>query len=151
VYEGEQEGPQNVVRLLIGRAVAHIYKRYFPDPTDKEKGRAAYQPILSWFAKGNAVDVSPDMPFEGYARALDAVEGLRDVVVSHTRPSTPAETASAMEFVLEALHQQSLLGKDRVEEKAHYSDLMGSVLGAIGRLEDEDDDEEDWNDYRRLG
>jgi magnesium chelatase subunit I len=144
VYEGEQEGAQNVARLLTGRAVSSIYRRYFPDPTNKEKGRAAYQRILSWFSKGHTVDIGPEMSFTDYARALDRVDGLRDVVTTYSTPAGPAELASAMEFVLEALHQQSLLGKDHVEHENRYSDMMGSVLGAIGRVDDVDDDDEDF-------
>ena len=73
----------------------------------------------------------------------------RRMAGSHTNPSGPAETASAMEFVIEALHQQSLVGKDRVEAQASYSDIMGSVLGSIGRIDDDDDDFEDYR--RRFG
>ena len=40
-----------------------------------------------------------------------------------------------MEFVLEALHQHSLLGKDRFDTKIAYKDLMGSILGDLD-LED---------------
>ena len=41
VYEGEQEGAQSVAQMLIGKAVATIFTRYFPDPSDKEQGRAS--------------------------------------------------------------------------------------------------------------
>ena len=54
-----------------------------------------------------------------------------------------------MEFVVEALHQQSLVGKDRVDARMKYADIMGSVLGSIGRFDDDDDDFEDYR--RRFG
>src|SRR5690606_21009661 len=149
VYEGEQEGAQSVAQVLIGRAVASVFARYFPDPAEKGEGpgRAAYQKILGWFSKGHTLDLGPEMPFPDYARALDAVDGLKEVVEKHTSPAGPAETASAMEFVIEALHQHSLVGKDRVESASKYADIMGSVLGSIGRFDDDDDD--DFEDYRR--
>ncbi len=149
VYEGEQEGAQSVAQMLIGKAIATIFTRYFPDPSDKEQGRAVYQPVLGWFSKGNTLDLGPDMPFEAYAKALDAVDGLREIVKKNTNPTRPAETASAMEFVVEALHQQSLVGKDRVDARMKYADIMGSVLGSIGRFDDDDDDFEDYR--RRFG
>ena len=151
VYEGEQEGAQNVARLLVGRAVNAIFKRYFPDPSDKKEGRSPYQPVLAWFAQGHRVDVRPDMPFADYAKALDQVEGLHELVRRHTSPSSPAETASAMEFVLEALHQNSLLGKDVVEGTGGaYSDMMGSMLSSLGSFGEDDDageDDEDEDDF----
>jgi len=155
VYEGEQEGAQAVARALVGRAVAAIFKRYFPDPAEKGGagggGRQAYAEVLGWFAKGNHVELDPAMPFDAYARALDRVDGLREVVRKHSSPATPAEAASAMEFVLEALHQHSMLGKDLVAEGggARYGDIMGSVLGQLGRLGDDDDEDDDFEDYRR--
>jgi magnesium chelatase subunit I len=147
VYEGEQEGPQNVARLLIGRAIKSIYGRYFPDPSDKDGGgRDAYQDVLGWFGQGNDVDLTPDMPFEEYARELDRVDGLKALARNNVQPGSPAETASAMEFVLEALHQHSMLGKDLVSHRRTYSDMMGSVLSSIDDLDDGDIDPED---YRR--
>jgi len=152
VYEGEQEGPQNVARLLIGRAVAAVFSKYFPDPADKQTGRTTYQAVLAFFAEGNTIDIGLAMPFDAYAAELDRVDGLHAIVKKHSRPGSPAEAASAMEFVLEALHQHSLLGKDALETEKRYSDIMGSVLGAIGRFEDEDDDEDEgWDGYRRFG
>ncbi len=147
VYEGEQEGVQNVARLLVGRAVKAIFPRYFPDPADRKEGRAVYQPILDWFAKGEQVALTPELPFDEYARRLDAVEGLCALVQRYTHPATPAETASMMEFVLEALHQHSLLGKDLFDQETRYSDIMGSMLSSLGRDDDEDDEDDEF--FRR--
>jgi magnesium chelatase subunit I len=149
VYEGEQEGAQSVAQMLIGRAVGTIFTRYFPDPADKEQGRQTYQKVLGWFSQANTLDLGPEMAFGDYATALDSIDGLKEIVGEHTSPSGPAETASAMEFVIEALHQQSLIGKDRVEAQTSYADIMGSVLGSIGRFDDDDDDFEDYR--RRFG
>ena len=153
VYEGEQEGAQNVARLLVGRATNAIFRRYFPDPADKKQGRSPYQPVLSWFTKGNKVDIEQDMAFADFAKRLDAVDGLRALVKKHANGSTPGETASTMEWVLEALHQNSLVGKDVYDEQRTYSDIMGSMLSSLGALgeddDDEDDDDEEDDFYRR--
>ena len=84
-----------------------------------------------------------------YAARLDQVDGLRALVKKKLKPGTPAETASTMEFVLEALHQNSLVGKDQLSDEATtYNDIMGSMLSALGPLDDDDDlDEDDF--YRR--
>ncbi len=155
VYEGEQEGAQGVARALVGKAVATTFKRYFPDPATKgpaakgtgAEGRAAYAKVLGWFARGNTLDVDAGLPFAAYAQALDRVDGLRELVKKHAGPATPAEAATTMEFVVEALHQHSLVGKDLLDDGASYADLMGSVLGRIAPPDDEDD--EDLGDYRR--
>lgn len=139
VYEGEQEGPQNVARMLIGRAVKAVFARHFPDPADKTVGRSPYQKILAWFAEGNTVALKAGMPLNDYAVALDSVRGLRQFVKQHTAPDGPEEVAVMMEFVLEALHQHSLIGKDVVDESLRYSDMMGSMLSSLGALDDDED------------
>ncbi|MEM9663406.1 MAG: magnesium chelatase [Bacteroidota bacterium] len=148
VYEGEQEGAQNVARVLVGRALKSIFNLYFPDPSDKRQGRAAYGDILNWFSKGNTLELSPDLPFTDFAQRLDAVPGLRAFSKQHAAPETPSETATTMEFVLEALHQHSLVGKDYAEAGSTYNDIMGSMLSSLGSLDDDDDFEDD-DDYRR--
>ena len=146
VYEGEQEGAQNVALTLIGRAVRTIYTRYFPDPSDKENGRPAYKDVLGWFSKGNALDLDQDLPFTTYAQHLDNVDGLKALVDEHTSPGSPAETASMMEFVLEALHQNSLIGKEFDDGSQSYNDIMGSMLGSFGPPDDSDFDDDDYGD-----
>ncbi len=144
VYEGEQEGAQNVARLLIGRAVNAIFKRYYPDPGDKKNGRAPYQKVLGWFTGGHKVEIEPDASFTEYSKRLGAVSGLHELVKKHSRPQSPAETASMMEFVLEALHQNSLVGKDVIDSESTYSDIMGSMLSSLGPPDDDADEEDDF-------
>lgn len=156
VYEGEQEGAQGVARALVGRAVATIVKRYLPDPGEKNApeggGRAAYAEVLRWFSQGNTVDLDSDLRFEEYAHQLDRVDGLGALVDGHTSPSGPAEKASMMELALEMLHQHSLLGKEVADDGAQYADMMGSVLSGLGSFgPDDEDDDFDEDDYRRLG
>jgi len=150
VYEGEQEGAQNVARLLIGRAIKTIFTHYFPNPSDKKQGRSPYQAILTWFAGGHKVDLQQDLSFTDFSHRLDQVKGLHEIVKQHTKPETVAETASMMEFVLEGLHQHSLLGKDLLDAESTYSDMMGSMLSSLGSLDDDDDLDGDDDDlYRR--
>ncbi|MFK7846376.1 MAG: AAA family ATPase [Rhodothermales bacterium] len=145
VYEGEQEGAQNVARLLIGRAVKSVFTHYFPDPEDKKEGRSPYQEVISWFSKGNELRLSNNLTFEAYTKALKSVKGLEAIIKKYTKPQNAAEAATAMEFILDALHQHSLLGKDFADSNATYSDMMGSMLSSIGPIdEDEDFDEDDF-------
>jgi magnesium chelatase subunit I len=144
VYEGEQEGAQNVARLLIGRAARTIFPRYFPDPSDKKKGRTSYQRILRWFSQGNTVDLNPELPLQLYVSTLDSVDGLADVVGEHVDGASVEERAVMMEFVLEGLHQNSLVGKEMVSERRVYSDIMGSMMSSIGQPDETDESIEDF-------
>ena len=142
VYEGEQEGAQNVARLLIGQALRKVFARYFPDPDDKQKGREQYSRILAWFASSHTVTLDPDMPARTYAEKLHAVDGLRGFVSKHVRASRRAYVPSYMELVLEALHQSSRLGKEFHDSAEHtYADLMGSMLSVLDTEPDEEGDD----------
>ncbi|NNE68866.1 MAG: magnesium chelatase [Rhodothermales bacterium] len=140
VYEGEQEGAQTVAQVLTGRALKNTFARHFPSP---ERDRAPYQKVLQWFAGGGTLELHHDMPFVEYAKALDRVDGLREVTDRLAKPESPAVRASTMELVLEALHQQSLLGKEAGKASRIFVDMMGSMLSGIAPDDDEDFDEFD--------
>jgi magnesium chelatase subunit I len=154
VYEGEEEGAENVAYTLVGRAVRSMFKKYFPDPTDKEEGRPEYREIMNWFSSGNDLNLSQDLSFADYSSRLEQVDGLKAVTEKHTSPDGPGQTASTMEFVVEALHQNSLVGKEIGDSASTYSDIMGSVLSSLsgdggGPPGDDDDDLDDLR--RRYG
>lgn len=132
VYEGEQQGVTNVARVLIGRAIKFVFKKYFPDPLSK-KDLNLYQPILGWFAGGRQLDVSTEMPFDRYRTLLEGIPSLRDTAIQYLKPNTSSreEVACAMEFVLEGLHQNSSLSKDTLDAGYAYKDMMGKMLGQI--------------------
>jgi magnesium chelatase subunit I len=151
VYEGEQEGAQNVALSLIGQAIDTIFTRYFPDPDDKEEGRPEYRDVLDWFAEGHSVDLDQEMSDADYASTLEAIDGLESVVTSHVTPDADDERLVMMEFVLEALHQNSLVGKEIGDGVQTYDDIMGSMLSSFGDGgfdEDDFDDEDDLSRYR---
>jgi magnesium chelatase subunit I len=132
VYEGEQQGMANVAKVLIGRAIKSVFNNYFPDPLSK-KDLPVYQQILGWFAGGNRLDISNETPFDEYFAQLDKIPTLKETALKHMKPnsSNKFETASAMEFVLEGLHQNSSLSKDWLESRVSYKDMVGSMLGKI--------------------
>jgi len=149
VYEGEQEGAQTVALTLIGRAIRSIFTRYFPDPEDKEEGRPVYRDVLNWFSAGHSVDLQQDMSGDAYAEVLEQIEGLRDLVEAHVTPDAEEERLVMMEFALEALHQNSLIGKELGDGGQTYDDIMGSVLSSFGNGDYDDDDFDDEDDLSR--
>ena len=150
VFEGEQEGPIKVSKALMGKAVREVFKRYFPDPLERRIKRqgetrqiedAEYGKIISWFESGNKVEVADEMPIDRYFNELDKVKGLRELTKKHLKlsESNKYELASAMEFVLDGLHQSSRIAKDEVDRMTSYKDLVGSIFTVKGRgLEEED-------------
>lgn len=143
VFEGEQEGALKVSRALVGKAVREVFRYYFPDPLQRRKGsvpthpalEAEYRTVLQWFDAGNHVEVADTMPSEQYYEVLNRVPGLRSLAEKYMHASTRsrAHLASAMEFVLDGLHQFSKIAKDEVDGHTMYKDMVGSIFTGRGR------------------
>jgi magnesium chelatase subunit I len=148
VYEGEQEGALAVARRIVGQAVQAEFKRCFPDvyaakPGPSRGGRGGpgtkdaplddtvYKPVLDWFAKGKTVEITDSMASAEYARALFAVPGLREIAERHLKPGEE-ELALAMEFVLEGLHQNSLIAREDLEGAVSYKDMLKTMFESMG-------------------
>lgn len=139
VYEGEQEGAANVAKHIIGKAVNKTFKGYFPDPQKRSEmeNENEYQDILNWFAKGNTLDIPDLLSSKEYKARFDEVTGLSKLVKKHAKNSGDDEYA-LMDLVIEALHQNSKLGKEDAHETRTYSDMLGSMLGGMTGFDDED-------------
>jgi magnesium chelatase subunit I len=156
VYEGEQQGAAIVARTLIGQAVKESFRRWFPDPSPKKKRRkereqeeepvearpaarpqpSPYAPILAWFAEGNTVETSDEQPFSEYNRGLERVSGLRELAARHLDAAEGDGCALGMEFVLEALHQHSMVSKREEGAATAYRDMLKAMFDRMPDAED---------------
>jgi magnesium chelatase subunit I len=143
VYEGEQEGAISVAKHIIGKAISKTFKLYFPDPQNRNgDGKSKYEAITAWFTKGNEVNLPDTLPTKAYKQALDKIEGLKPLVVSQLDSPSEDDTYAMMDLVLEALHQNSMLSKEDMDDDTTYSDMLGSMFSSINNMEDED-----YNDF----
>ena len=141
VYEGEQEGAVAVAKHLVGKAVKEVFAKYFPDAYKaKEKNEGApseYDSIFRWFAQGKRVEISDELPAREFQSRLAQVTGLEDLPKRYLPVRDPVELPTAMEFVLEALHQNSILAKERTDAAAlAYTDMFSTMLGKPEEAED---------------
>jgi magnesium chelatase subunit I len=145
VFEGEQEGPLNVARHLIGRGVKALFARTFPDAY-RSKGKdasasAVYRPVIEWFAAGKTVEISDETPGREFHAALAQVGGLEALARKHLEAKGPEELGPGMELVLEGLHQHSILSRERVDVgQVTYKDMLKSMFSGLRAGEDEDDE-----------
>ncbi|HWF43858.1 MAG TPA: magnesium chelatase [Candidatus Kapabacteria bacterium] len=167
VFEGEQEGMDKVARALIGKAVKEIFKQYFPDPLARPKSRngseryakqpqhaapamqapqkeGEYDALLSWFSQGNMISLTDTMKFDDYYKELSRVPRLRELTVRNLKiqEANRFELASAMEFVLDGLHQHSKLAKEEEfgRPEVTYRDMIGSIFTRPRSGQEEDDE-----------
>ncbi len=150
VYEGEQEGPQNVAYRLMGQAIRSMFTQYFPDPQsfkkagrDIEKARNRvnpYQPVIDWFGKGNELVLLQDAPDALYTQELYKVDGLYAAVKQYYPKADEVEISLLMEFLLHGLSEFSLISKKGVEAGGYsFGDILGSMMNMSLGADEEDE------------
>ncbi|HVO39450.1 MAG TPA: magnesium chelatase [Spirochaetia bacterium] len=148
VYEGEQQGAAIVARKIIGEAVKETFRRRFPDPTPKKKKKdggegepqraesSPFHPVLTWFSKGNTVETSDEMPFDEYMKRLEKVQGLREIAAKHLELKEGDGLGLGMEFVLEGLHQHSMVSKREEGIRTAYRDMLKAMFDHMAQSDD---------------
>ncbi|MBD3616373.1 MAG: sigma 54-interacting transcriptional regulator [Gracilimonas sp.] len=133
VYEGEQEGAASVAKHILGKAISKTFKIHFPDPQAKsENQKSVYKNITDWFADGNEINISDTLSNKEYEKTLNQVEGLESLVKKYVKDTSKAEKYLWMDFALEALHQNSMLSKQDLDDQTLYSDMLGSMFSSLG-------------------
>ena len=109
VEDGKDE--QILDRLVQGAVVA-TFNRLIGD--------ADMDVVIDSFRSGRSVETSEVKVASEYQRLLQDIDGLAEAVGEITRDERPQVQASAIEFVLEGLHLNKRLNKDRVSGRATY-------------------------------
>lgn len=131
VYEGEQEGPANVAKILVGKAIRSLFPAYFPDPDSfkKKKEHSPYQEIVDWFTSGKYVELMQNSTSKEHASGLMEVPGLYELVKKYQRGADSKEILLYMEYVLFALAEYSQISRNELEGGTlQFKDLMSSMF-----------------------
>ena len=99
-----------------------------------------YARIISWFESGNSIEISDEMPIDEYFGELNKVRGLKEIAQKHMKlPADDRYTlASAMEFVLDGLHQSSRIAKEETGHRTGYKDMVGTIFNRRSRGDEDD-------------
>jgi len=140
VYEGEQEGAHKVATTIIGAAVRTTFEKYFPGvyATRARAGRnkreavpqreeGPYKPVIDYFAKGKRLELTDDSGDADFAKQVKSVPELEKLTLEYLKGLKGGELAVGMEFVLEGLHQSSLLAKEDLDRGVLYCDMLGAM------------------------
>jgi len=101
-----------IVEKLIQGAIINVFNRYFLVQE--------FDQLLRSFENGMTLDVADDMPSMEYAQQAFRINGLKQAVAKLNAQGNPATIASATEFILEGLHLNRKLNKDRTGDRARY-------------------------------
>jgi len=109
---GDETPEERVVDRLLARAIGNVFGRLVDiDELDD---------VVEAFDEGLVLETGEMAPAADYVRWVRETPGLEAVVKSLNGLGSPSETASTVEFVLEGLHLNRRLNKDRVGSGARY-------------------------------
>ena len=109
VEDGREE---QIVERLIQGAVLSVFNHYF--------SLGELEPTVAKFKAGYAAEVSDMTSSADYTKLIKQAEGLEPAVEKLGAKSTAPAQASAVEFVLEGLHLNKRLNKDKVAGRYQY-------------------------------
>jgi magnesium chelatase subunit I len=109
VEDGKEE---QILDKLIQGAVLAVFNRYY--------SVSDFDDVVTRFKAGISVEVGDMMPSANYERVVKQVDGLGEHVAKVEPKASAPVTASVVEFILEGLHLNKRLNKDRVGPKVHY-------------------------------
>jgi len=102
-YAGVENSESQVVEDLMRRSVKGVFDERVP-----LEGVAS---VVESFEQGWKVAVSQEMLSPEYLVGLDEIAGLREAAAQLAGGDSPAQLASAIEFILEGLHLSNRLNK----------------------------------------
>ncbi|MFC1952912.1 magnesium chelatase [Chloroflexota bacterium] len=108
----EDTKEDKIIDDLIKKAVIRTFNKYFQV--------AELEDVIIQFSGGFSIAVSGMMAAKSYIRIAKEMMGLDDVVKVLTDSEKPEEIAAALEFILEGLHLNKRLNKERADGKTVY-------------------------------
>ncbi|MGE0598084.1 MAG: sigma 54-interacting transcriptional regulator [Dehalococcoidia bacterium] len=112
-FETVEDGREDqIIEKLIQGAVVAVFNRYF--------NLGELELIVNRFKTGVSVEVGDMTPSAEYVALIGEVEGMQEAIEKAGAGKSPSEKAAAVEFLLEGLHLNKRLNKDKVGGKIQY-------------------------------
>ncbi|MDQ3929389.1 MAG: sigma 54-interacting transcriptional regulator [Chloroflexota bacterium] len=103
---------EKVVEKLVQGAVLAAWNRRF--------SVSDFDDVVTRFHNGLVIEVSDTLPSMEYVHQASDLKGIRNALTKLEVGSNPAAIAAAVEFILEGLHLNRRLNKDRSAEGTRY-------------------------------
>ena len=133
VYEGEQEGAEQISFHLINQAVKTLFPTYFPEikKLEKQDEEGPYDQLLGWFYGDNELFLEDSLPDNVYHDTLRGVPNLEKLVATHQSDCLAEDQFFMMEFLLWGLEANKKLNKYRTMEGFQFKDGLGNLLAGL--------------------
>ena len=130
VYEGEQEGAENVAMLLMGEAIKSLFPEYFLEfrKLAKDGDYSEFDKVTEWFINNSKLELTFDMNEKGYQAAIDNIEPLSAIMDKFQPDVDKKDIPFFKEFILWAMVENQMLDRKRKSDKLEFEDnLLGRI------------------------
>jgi len=103
---------ERLIERIVQGAIVSVWNKHF--------ALADFEGLLGRFDRGFGVDAADDLPSSHYLKGVEDIKGLKEAVEKVEGQGSPATIASAVEFIMEGLHLNRKLNKDRSSGKTRY-------------------------------
>ena len=133
VYEGEQEGAEQISYHLISESIKTLFTDYFPkiEKLQKEDEIGPYDTILEWFFKDNELFLEDSLDDKSYQDTLSLIPGINEILDKHLKSCDTQDRYFMMEFLLWGLEANKKLNKYRSLEGFQFKDSLGSYINGL--------------------
>jgi magnesium chelatase subunit I len=110
---GDEEREDRVVEKLLARATVNVFNRHF--------ALSELGPLIERFENGAAAEVGEYVPSSAHEAMVGEIPELRRAIGRLEVGEAPASVASGVEFMLEGLHLNRRLNKERHAGGVRYA------------------------------
>lgn len=133
VYEGEQEGVNQVAQQLIVDAVDTTFKERFPkiEKLIKEGDDDPYSEIVSWFFEESDFELLDSYSDEEYRMELDRITPLQELIEKYQPDTLKEDIYFLKEVILWGLAANNKLSKFSIGNGLHFKDVYGGYISGL--------------------
>ena len=133
VYEGEQEGAEQISYHLISQSCKTLFPDYFPEvkKLEKQDETGPYDSLLGWFFSDNELFLEDTLDNGLYRDILENIPDIKNIIAKYQPDCSPEDLHFMMEFLLWGLEANKRLNKYRTLEGFQFKDSLGSYISGL--------------------
>jgi|TARA_B110000027_G_scaffold134146_1_gene165185 magnesium chelatase subunit I len=133
VYEGEQEGAEQISYHLISESIKTLFPDFFPkiEKLEKQDEEGPYDDLLGWFFQDNQLFLEDTLTEKKYQKTLKEIAGIESIIKKYQPECKPEDHYFMMEFLLWGLEAFKKLNKYRTMGGFQFKDSLGSYISGL--------------------
>jgi magnesium chelatase subunit I len=134
VYEGEEQGADQISYDLINEGVKSIFIKYFPEikKLQKQDEVSPYDEVVEWFlVNENEIFIGDEFTNIEYEKVLNSVKPLDDLIDKYCNNQKKQDLLFFKELLLWGMSAFKKLDKNRMLEGLEFKDSIGTYFNDI--------------------